>query len=154
MLTELESSVWRVLLRFASYYGKKYAFPKQETIVRKCEKWFGVQMSRRTVNRVLASLEAKGFFVRVRRHSKKSTGELWLRSTLYKLSSRTFAELGRLGKLVSGFFESFAVPKMAQYFSFQKGRSLSPVDNLGINESSGSKGTARSGPIILQIKTV
>jgi len=154
VLTELELAVWHVLLRYMSYYGKRYGFPSQATIVRKCEKWYGVQMCRRTLNRVLASLEAKGFFVRTCRHSKKSTGELWLRSTLYTLCSKSFSFLDKMQRVAKGFLNLLAVPKMAQYSSSSEGRSLSPVDNRVESGRAWEEGAARSGPINLTFRTI
>jgi DNA-binding HxlR family transcriptional regulator len=131
MLSLKETSVLHVLLKLSSYFGKRYGFPSQKTIVRLCDEWFGVEMSRRTLNRVLASLEAKGFFERVRRISKKPDGSLWLRSTLYKLKSAAFSWIWGLKTFLKSTKSLFAVTKMAHNPS-QGGRSSTPCGQLGI----------------------
>lgn len=129
MLSSKETSVLRVLLKLSSYFGKRYSFAAQKTIVRLCEEWYGEKMCRRTLNRVLASLEVKGFFGRTRRHLKKPSGELLLRSTLYKLCSKAFGWLWSLKGFFNEVAGGFAVTKVAQHFSLRKEDHPHPVDN-------------------------
>lgn len=128
MLTKKETSVLHVLLKLGSFFGKRYVFPTQKTIVRLSANWSLAKMSRRTLNRVLASLEEKGFIERVRRHSKKSTGELWLRSTLYKLRLKAFEWCWRMKGFLNEIWGIIAVPRMAHNLS-EKEDHLNPVEN-------------------------
>jgi hypothetical protein len=138
----------RVLFKLAAWVGKAYVFPTQRKLVKLSGKWCGVEMSRRTLNRVLRSLEDAQYLERVRRHRKTSTGALELHSTLYKLKGRAF-NLVYSGKVWGEkIFRVFRVPKMAQYPSTTERHlhfARSVVDNL---ERGGSKGGA-AGPLSL-----
>ncbi len=153
-LSKREDAALRVLTNLAARHGKRYVFPSQATIVRLCKKRFSVTVSRRHLNRVLASLESQNYFERKRRHCRTSTGSISFHSTLYILRAGAFNFWGGLARSARWFFDSFRVPRVAQYIPSPKGGSVSPVDNLGISDRPLSKGAARGAPIFLQIKTV
>lgn len=77
-----------ILLSLASKYRRKWVYPNQLTLLKLLAKHHRITMSRRTLNRHLAGLEAQGYIRRFRRHKKTNTGSLWLRSTVYSLRDR------------------------------------------------------------------
>ena len=154
MLSQKESAVMRVLLKLCAWVGKAYVFPSQMTIVSKSAKWCGVRMSRRTLNRVLGSLESSSYFQRTRRHQRSSSGNLVFHSTLYKLQSRAFNEVAASGAWAAKFFRVFRVPKMAQYRQSATAGYLSPVDKRVESGRAWEEGAARSGPINLTFRTI
>jgi hypothetical protein len=99
----------------AQKFAKPYCFPSQKKILGCLERYHGIKVSLRTINRWLAALEDQGYFVRVRRHIRGENGGIIFRSTLYKLTGKYFNYLGRLAKRLKGFFGVFRVPKLAQH---------------------------------------
>lgn len=79
-----------VLVHLAKHYGKAYAYPSQETILKRLNEKYFVKMSRATLNRHLKALEMLGWFSRVQRHRKRADGSLEMHSTLYKLARESF----------------------------------------------------------------
>ena len=115
-------------------HGAGYCFPTQEHIRQLVKKYHRVEMSRRTLNRVLKRLEGDGWIKRVRRHTKKPDGSLWLRSTLYKLLGKVKEWAIRKLHWACGMLGISAVPEVSQHYSFKE-RKVSKevvrnVDNL------------------------
>lgn len=154
MLRQKESSVMHVLFKLCAWVGKAYVFPSQRRIVKLSLKWCGVGMSRRTLNRVMSSLETGHFLERVKRHQKGPSGEMIFHSTLYKLKGRAFNLLADQRSWSEKFFRVFRVPKMAQYKALRTAGNLSPVYNRYKSAGLQSDGAARSGPIHLTFKTI
>lgn len=100
--------------------GKGYCFPSQNHILHLVKKYHRVEMSRRTLNRVLKRLEGDGWITRVRRHTKRADGSLWLRSTLYKLCGKVKEWAIRKLRWACGMLGVSAVPEVAQYNSWRE----------------------------------
>lgn len=154
MLKQKESSVMHVLFKLCAWVGKAYVFPSQRRIVKLSSKWFGVGMSRRTLNRVMSSLETGHFLERVKRHQKGPGGKMIFHSTLYKLKGRAFNLVADQRSWSEKFFGVFRVPKMAQYQALRTAGNLSPVDNWTKSGRAWEEGAARSGPINLTFRTI
>jgi len=101
-------------------YNKGYCFPTQEHITRLVKKFHTVSLSRRHLNRILKRIEEDGLIERVRRHSHKKDGSLWLRSTLYKILGKVREQAIRKLHWVCGILGVSAVPKVAQHYSFRE----------------------------------
>jgi len=101
-------------------FNKGYCYPSQEHIIRLARKYHKVEMSRRTLNRILKKLEFDGVIERVRRHTHKADGSLWLRSTLYKLLGKVRDLAIRKLHWACGILGVSAVPKVAQHNSFRE----------------------------------
>jgi DNA-binding transcriptional ArsR family regulator len=142
------SAVLYALFGVAKKYDKGYCYPTQNHIVHLVQKYEKISMSRRTLCRVLKKLEEQGYIKRQRRHTHRSDGSLWLRSTLYRLKKRAYIFLGQLRSLVSRLLAPFAVPKMAQYSSQSEKEIFNEVTgNVEILLNSALKG--RPPPVFL-----
>lgn len=153
-LSKKEFAVMRVLLWYFGKDGRLYKIVRQETVVNRCKKWFGVRMSRRQFNRVAKRLETIGLMDRVRRHRRSARGTLLLRATLYQMGRAGFSLLGMTSSVVKSFQTILAVTGRALSNTFQGKRSFGPVDNSGRNDHLRIEGAARSGPIVLKFNTI
>lgn len=154
MIESKEQSVMRVIFKLCAWVGKGYVFPSQARIVKLCGKWCGVKMSRRTLNRVLSTLEGEHYLERTRRHRRGPDNQLIFHSTLYKLRARAWNWAYGVGAWSSHLFGVFRVPKLAQYQSSTPTGYLLPVDKPGGRCERGEGGPSRNGPIILKFRTV
>ena len=154
VLSQKSSAVMRVMFKLCSWVGKGYAFPSQRKIVTLCEKWCGVDMSKRTLNRVLSQLEEDCFINRTRRHCRGTDGQMVFHSTLYKLGGKAYNWAHELGTWSGRLFQVFRVPKLAQYKASATASYLSPVDNRVESGWAREEGAARSGPINLTFRTI
>jgi hypothetical protein len=147
-MTDKGSGVLYALFGVAKAHSKHYCYPSQAHILYLTRKYEKISMSRRTLNRVIKKLESEGYIERIRRHTKKRDGSLWLRSTLYKLKRKAYVWLGVLRRWVNGFLGLSAVPKVAQYNSLREKVMLETVspeeDQLVLKERDGS--FSRYGP--------
>lgn len=118
----------KTILAVAKKHGKAYCYPSQRRLLELLRKFHRVVISRRTLNRHLAILEAAHFFTRVRRHREgpaqvnpitgvQGRPKVLFASTLYKLQGRAFNWVHQLGTMAASFFTFFHVPKLAQYKS-------------------------------------
>jgi hypothetical protein len=98
-------------------YNKGYCYPTQKHILYLVRKYHKIEMSRRTLNRILKKLESDGWIERIRRHTKKNDGSLWLRSTLYKLLGKVREWAIRKMHWACGILGISAVPKVSQHYS-------------------------------------
>ena len=96
-MKSIDDCILRVIIGLSRYFGNFYCFPAQQTIIRKIYEYDGVLISSATLNRHLDVLEADGFFTRVRRYDQRTRE---FRSTLYKLGTRSFYYLKRLGSFL------------------------------------------------------
>jgi len=121
--------------------GKGYCYPSQMTVLSLSRTFYGVERSRRTLNRHLKLLEESGYFQRVRRHRRGASGALILRSTLYKLKGKFYSYMGRGYRRAAAFFGVFRVPFLAHNRS-STDRYLSSDTSLSVNKpvDSSSKG--------------
>lgn len=103
------------LLAVAKHHQKKYCYPSQEKLIELANKFYKVQMSRRTLNRVLAELEDLRLIERIRRHREGKDGRILFSTTLYKFKGKAFNYLIALTKRLQDLFSFFRVPKWAQY---------------------------------------
>ena len=110
-----KEAIVQTLFRVALKYSKAYCYPSQQRILGLLLKYRKLQISRRTLNRRLAELEAEGYFSRVRRHRAGDRGGMVFNSTLYKLGGRAFNWMYALARQANLFFSFYRVPKLAQY---------------------------------------
>jgi len=88
--------------------GRGYAWPGQDTMLALLRRWYGLHMSRRTLNYDLSSMEARGLIRRKRRLSWQG-----FKSTLYTLTKTGFRWWANLKK-VFGLFKFSRVQSFAQ----------------------------------------
>lgn len=110
-------SILQQIASLAGHFGKSYCYPSQEEICKRVEAHHGRRISRRTINRHLATLELSGYIQRVRRHCAQPRKGMVFRSTLYMLTKKTHRLLAALfdacRRAVS--WGRSRVPKPAQY---------------------------------------
>ncbi len=106
--------VLQIIAETASYHGKKYCFPNQRTIARSLLIRFGRVMSRRTLCRWTAYLEAGGWIAKQSRHRREKDGRLGLHSTLYVLKRRSLRFLGSVLRGLRQVLDIPAVTRLAQ----------------------------------------
>lgn len=99
----------------ARSHQKGYCYPSQQTILDLLCKHHAITISRRTLNRHLENLEARGYFQRVRRIKKEHASTKRFRSTLYILKAKLYKHLKSLQQFGSRFFSCFRVPFMAHH---------------------------------------
>jgi hypothetical protein len=117
--------ILQLLAGLCGHFRKPYTFPSQQFILETLKRRYRLHISRRTLNRRLAHLEAAGMITRQRRHKRdRPTGRLILRSTLYFVTSFGRRMLKRTVDNLSNFLRNIAVPHLAQKLSTI--RSLTP----------------------------
>lgn len=109
------------LIAIATKYKRQWCYPAQNTLLKLLSKWHRIDMTRRTLNRHLAGLEARGYIKRIRRHTKDTKGSLILKSTVYAIQGASWALLGGIKNLLGNLsteivdrFNTHAVPLTAQ----------------------------------------
>ena len=103
-----------------SKYGKAYCYPSQLTIIRLVNEYHGIEISRRTLNRVLRWLEDHGYFKRTRRHRAGPNGRILFATTMYELKKKLFIRLNSIKKWVDRVSSPLRVPLRAKYKSQRK----------------------------------
>jgi len=121
----VDIAISSVLMGIGKTYGKKYVIPSQDKILILLKRFHGVRISRRTLNRRLAWLEAKGFIHRTCRHYLTPSDGWRFRSTMYRFKGKLFNQLNSLGKWISGLFRFYRVPSLADHKQLTKLRSAS-----------------------------
>ena len=101
-------------------YGKAYCYPSQETILRLASTYHGVEMSRRTLNRVLRWLEDHKYFKRTKRHRQGPDGRILFATTMFELKKKLFIRLNSLKKWLDWVSAPLRVPLRAPYRSHRK----------------------------------
>jgi len=97
-------------------FNKGYCFPSQSHILDLLRRFYGLSISRSTLNTYLSILEAQGCFRRIKRLKKLSTGALRFASTVYVLNQKGYVDLYRLGhSLYRAGVRLFARPKNIVY---------------------------------------
>lgn len=117
-------AVAETLSSVCSKYGKAYCYPSQLTILRLVEEYHGIEISRRTLNRVLSWLEVHGYFKRTRRHRAGPNGRILFATTMYELKKKLFIRLNSIKKWVDRVSSPLRVPLRAQYRSCKKNEIL------------------------------
>jgi DNA-binding HxlR family transcriptional regulator len=115
------------LSSICSKYGKAYCYPSQLTIMRLVDEYHDIEISRRTLNRVLRWLEDHGYFKRTRRHRAGPDGRILFGTTMYELKKKLFIRLNSMKKWVDRVSSPLRVPIRAQYRSQRKNEILSGV---------------------------
>ncbi|MDX8399979.1 MAG: hypothetical protein R8K20_06995 [Gallionellaceae bacterium] len=105
--TERQARILCVLKYLSDLYGKTKVFPSQDKILTLINRWYGLAMSRRTLNRDLNSMEVLGLFKRRRRLSWSKFS-----STMY-LITKTGVKWWSAFQKAFGFFNKNRVPNMA-----------------------------------------
>lgn len=137
-----------VLWQLAAHHGRQWCYPSQDTITALLRRFHARRMSRRTLNRHLRALVAGGYVERIRRHIRKSNGELLLRSTVYTLLPRARRAIVRTARAVAQLARGGA--KWLTYHAVteaaQHGRPLSsPSSPPGASPPSGGAETPPAG---------
>jgi DNA-binding MarR family transcriptional regulator len=110
--------ILQLLAAYCGHSRKPYTFPSQQTILNTLRQRYRLHISRRTLNRRLAHLEAAGMITRLRRHKRdQPSGRLLLRSTLYFVTSFGRRMLKKTVDNLSKFLTNIAVPQVAQKLS-------------------------------------
>lgn len=110
------------LTGLAAHFGKGYCFPSQAKILALLRERAHRTMSRRTLNRHLHALEARGLIVRKRRHTHDRRRGFLLRSTLYSFTGFTYALMRHVARGSLLWLSRSRVPKLAQYVTHMLGR--------------------------------
>jgi DNA-binding HxlR family transcriptional regulator len=113
-------AVAETLSSVCSKYGKAYCYPSQLTILRLVKDYHDIDISRRTLNRVLRWLEDHGYFKRTRRHRAGSDGKILFATTMYELKKKLFIRLNSIKKWVDRVSSPLRVPLRSQYRSIKK----------------------------------
>ena len=108
------------LISVCAKYGKAYCYPSQETIRRLLDEYHGIEISRRTLNRVLRWLEDHGSFKRTRRHRAGPNGRILFATTMFELKKKLFIRLNLLKKWVERVSAPLRVPTRSQYRSIKR----------------------------------
>ena len=103
-----------------SKYGKAYCYPSQLTILRLVKEYHDIDISLRSLNRVLRWLEDHAYFKRTRRHRAGPDGRLLFGTTMYELKKKLFIRLNSIKKWVDRISSPLRVPLRAQYRSSRK----------------------------------
>lgn len=121
----LLQAVAETLGSVSSKYERAYCYPSQETILRLLYEHHDIDISRRTLNRVLRWLEDNLFFKRTRRHRAGPNGRILFATTMYTLKKKLFIRLNSIKKWVDRVSSPLRVPLRAQYKSQRKNEILS-----------------------------
>lgn len=103
-----------------SKYGKAYCYPSQLTILRLVKEYHGIDISVRTLNRILRWLEDHGYFKRTRRHRAGPDGRMLFGTTMYELKKKLFIRLNSIKKWVDRVSSPLRVPIRSGYKSRRK----------------------------------
>lgn len=101
-------------------HGKAYCYPSQLTILRLVKEYHGIEISRRTLNRVLRWLEDHHYFKRVRRHRAGRDGRILFATTMFVLKKKIFIRLNSIRKWAERVSSPLRVPLRSQYKSLKK----------------------------------
>jgi len=125
------SAILAVLKGLADKHSKNYCFPSQDTLCWLLWRYYGVCVSRRTLNYDLQDLDDAGAISRTRRH-KRLGRRFRASSTLYLLTKKGQRMLGLFSKLFK-FLRKTRVQNIAQHTSlYSKGESLyGSIDPMG-----------------------
>jgi hypothetical protein len=107
----------QLLAALCAHFGKPYTWPSQETIVQLLRDRYRLAISRRTLNRRLAHLEAAGVIHRIRRHRRDPQLGMTFRSTLYLVTSYGRRLVKKTVDNLSKFLTHIRVPHLAQQLS-------------------------------------
>ena len=107
-----------------SKYGKAYCYPSQLTILRLVKEYHDIDISLRTLNRVLRWLEDHGYFKRTRRHRAGPNGRILFATTMYELKKKLFIRLNSIKKWVDRVSSPLRVPLRSKYKSQRKNEIL------------------------------
>ena len=103
-----------------SKYGKAYCYPSQLTILRLVKEYHDVDISLRTLNRVLRWLEDHKYFKRTRRHRAGPDGRILFATTMYELKKKLFIRLNSIKKWADRVSSPLRVPLRSKYISQRK----------------------------------
>ena len=136
-------AVAETLSSICSKYGKAYCYPSQLTIMRLVREYHDIDISLRTLNRVLRWLEDHGYFKRTRRHRAGPDGPPLFQTTMYKLKKKLFIRLNSIKKWVDRVSSPLRVPLRAKYKSQRKNEILKEASgDVGILWKADIKGGA------------
>ena len=113
-------AVMETISSVCSKHGKAYCYPSQITILRLLKEYHGIDISRRTLNKVLRWLEDHRYFKRTRRHRAGPDGRILFATTLYQLKKKLFIRLNSIKKWADRVSSPLRVQLRAQYKSTQK----------------------------------
>ena len=82
-------------------YGKRYAILSQEKYLELLARMYKTTRSRSTLNRWLRIIEDLDLIVRTRRLRRDSNGGLIVQATLYRLTTKGFRLLRKMGHLIA-----------------------------------------------------
>jgi len=85
--------------------SRSYAYPTQSTLCLLLQRHYGVSISRRTLCRWLASLEAAGYIKRIRRIRRGLGGRPEFTSTLYILPAKSRNLIRRIARCVAALWQ-------------------------------------------------
>ena len=103
-----------------SKYGKAYCYPSQLTILRLTKEYHDIDISLRTLNRVLRWLEDHAYFKRTRRHRAGPDGRILFATTMYELKKKLFIRLNSIKKWAERVSSPLRVPLRSKYRSQRK----------------------------------
>ncbi|MDX8400884.1 MAG: hypothetical protein R8K20_11665 [Gallionellaceae bacterium] len=109
------SAILAIIKGLAGKHSKSYCFPGQDTICWLLWRYYGICVSRRTLNYDLQNLDDSGAISRVRRHTRAGR-KFRPSSTLYMLTKKGAKMLGLFAKLFK-FLRNTRVQNIAQHTS-------------------------------------
>jgi len=123
-------------------HGKKYCFPSQETLLRLLRKFYGIERSRRTLNRWLTDIESSGYIRRKRRIRRDPRIGIVFQSTLYRITKKGYLLLCRIGVDVWDTISGRKKKRRGEESLFQKNKDcglLDPVWMRSVREKARKK---------------
>ena len=133
-----------------SKYGKAYCYPSQLTILRLVKEYHDIDISLRTLNRVLRWLEDHAYFKRTRRHRAGPDGRILFATTMYELKKKLFIRLNSIKKWAERVSSPLRVPLRSKYKSQRKNEiSTGASGDVGILWNPDEKGRASPVEAIL-----
>lgn len=97
----VDQSLLETLSALNKRYGKHYSFPSQEKLQELLNRQYGLKRCRRCLNYHMAELEKQDFIRRTRRIRRNSAGQMITQSTIYVITKRALAYLGKLAGRVA-----------------------------------------------------
>jgi len=100
-MSDISSRCYPLILCLSYLCGhgsKAYAYPTQSTLCQLLHRHYGISISRRTLCRWMAALEAAGYIRRIRRIRRSLGGKPEYTSTLYIIQSKARRLIMRLAK--------------------------------------------------------
>jgi len=114
-MTANSEATLKVLAYFMATYRHPWCIPSQRKILECLRKYHKINISKRTLNRILRWLVAYRYITRIKRHYRGNDGMMIFRSTCYVLRGKMIGWLGKMKSFLTRILDFLRVPSVAQY---------------------------------------